>query len=244
MSAEGSKPDLSGRIVVVTGAGRGLGRALAGALIDAGASVAGCARSAADLEALEREHGSERLLVRTVDVTDAAAVDEFVRAVLARWGRIDGLINNASVLGDRAPLRDIDPEAWRAVIDVNLNGTFIVTRAVLPALRATGSGSIANVSSGVGDQPRPEWGAYAVSKWALEALTWNLALEEASAGVRANVVDPGRMRTGMRRAAYPAEDPDTLPDPRTVTPVFLWLMDPASVGTTGQRLIAQGWSAP
>lgn len=243
MSAKPFTPDLTGRVVLVTGAGRGLGRALVYALVRAGARVAGCARGEAELTALGQEIGADRLLVQPLDVTDAPAVGELVDRALERWGRIDGLINNASVLGARRPLREIEPADWRAVIDVNLTGAFIVSRAVLPAMRAAGSGSIVNVSSGVGDESREDWGGYAVSKWALEALSWNLALEERAAGIRVNVVDPGRMRTGMRQAAYPAEDPASVPDPAETTDVFLWLMDAASEATTGQRLRAQGWSA-
>lgn len=209
-----------------------------------GARVAGCARGAADLDSLDAELPGADALLLSADVTVAAAVARFVDAALSRWGRIDGLINNASILGERAPLRELDVDAWRRTLDVGLTGAFLVSRAVLPSMRAAGAGSIVNVSSGVGDQPRENWGAYAVAKRALEGFSWNLALEERSAGVRVNVVDPGRMRTDMRRAAYPDEDPDTLPEPADSTAVFVWLMHPASAGTTGQRLQAHGWTPP
>lgn len=239
-------PDLTGRVVLVTGAGRGLGRALVRRLSSSGAHAAGCARSASELASLaaELDAASSPPLLMAIDVTDPAAVERLVDAVVERWGRVDGLINNAAVLGERRPLRDIEPDAWRRVIDVNLTGAFNMCRAGIRAMRGGGGGSIVNVSSGVGDQPRAEWGPYAVSKWALEGLSWNLALEERAAGIRVNVVDPGRMRTAMRRAAYPAEDPETLPEPVAATDVFLWLMDAASAGTTGQRLNAQDWTPP
>lgn len=239
-------PDLTGRVVLVTGAGRGLGRALVHRLGSCGALVAGCSRNPADLASLATELASAARppLLVPVDVTDALAVDRLVDQIVVRWGRLDGLVNNAAVLGVRAPLRDVEPEAWRQVIDVNLTGAFHACRAAVRAMRRSGGGSIVNVSSGVGDQPRSDWGPYAVSKWALEGLSWNLALEEQAAGIRVNVVDPGRMRTTMRRAAYPTEDPATLPPPESVTDVFLWLMDPASAGATGQRLNAQGWRSP
>ena len=237
--------DLVGRVVLVTGAGRGLGRALVRRLVAHGALVSGCSRSRADLDALAGEFTDAQTppLLLPADVTDAGSVARWVEAGMERFGRIDGLINNASILDERQPLRDVDLEEWRAVIDVNLTGTFIACRAVLPAMRAAGGGSIVNVSSGVGDRPRDRWGAYAVSKWALEGFSWNLALEERDAGVRVNVVDPGAMRTEMRRSAYPEEDPASLPEPKDATDVFVWLMHPDSASATGQRFVAREWAA-
>lgn len=231
------------RTVLVTGASRGLGRALAGAFAGAGWRLVLCARGAGPLAELagELEDGGASVEWAAADVTDERAIGTLVRRAEERFGGLDVLVNNASLLGSRATLTAQPLEEWRAVLDVNLTGALILIRAVLPGMRARGWGSIINVSSGVGDQPRAEWGAYAVSKWALEGLTWNLALEEKQAGIRANVVDPGRMRTRMRRSAYPEEDPETLPDPAAVTPVFLWLASDDSAGVTGQRLRAQEW---
>lgn len=238
--------DLSGVVVAVTGAGRGLGRALVRRLASHGARVAACSRTASTLESLSGELGTsaEAALLEAVDVTDPAALGNFVDRIERRWGRLDGLINNASILGEREWLRSTDPVEWRRVIDVNLTGSFNACRAVLPLMRRQGSGSIVNVSSGVGDRPRERWSAYAVSKWALEGFSWNLALEEQAAGIRVNVVDPGAMRTSMRHDAYPDENPETLPEPIEVTDVFVWLMHPSSGDTTGQRLRAQQWSGP
>lgn len=234
-------PDVNGRVVLVTGASRGLGRALVLRLAAAGAHVAACARGLDTLASIESElpTGAPAPLFAAVDVADAPATESFVADIVTRWGRIDGLVNNASILDERVPLRDVDVDTWRQTIETNLTGAFIACRAVVPVMRAQADGSIVNVSSGVGDQPRASWGAYAVSKHALEGFSWNLALEERASGIRVNVVDPGRMRTGMRRAAYPEEDPHTLPDPMRVTDIFLWLLGAASAGTTGQRLRAQ-----
>lgn len=230
-------------MVLITGAGRGLGRALALVLAGCNARVAACSRTASDLDSLSDELGDADHLIAPIDVTDATQLERFVRAAAERWGRIDGLINGAAVLDSRRPLRDVSLDSWRRVLDVNLTGAFLACRAVLPRMREHG-GSIVNVSSGVGDRPRTRWGAYAVSKWALEGFSWNLAEEERDRGVRVNVVDPGRMRTEMRRSAYPDEDPDTLPEPVEVTPVFAWLLDPASAHVTGQRFVAQDWTPP
>lgn len=233
--------ELAGTTVLVTGASRGLGRALALAFARAGARIVICARSPdalGETAAAARGAGAE-VLARTVDVTGADAVHSLVAEAESRWGVIDTLVNNASLLGERVPLRDYPIDAWRAVLDTNLTGAFLAARAVLPGMRRVGAGSIVNITSGVGDEPRAGWGAYAVSKWAIEAFTYNLALEEKDAGIRVNAVDPGRMRTAMRRAAYPDEDPATLPDPADLTGVFLWLASDAASGVTGRRFEAQ-----
>ena len=243
MTQPGVNP-LAGRTVVVTGAGRGLGRALVAALTDAGANTVGCARSASDLDQLSRTLASDRLLALQADVTDPAAMRHVAASAVERFGGIDGLVLNASILDPRRPLREVDPDEWRRVIDVNLNGAFNACRAVVPILRQRGGGSIVAVSSGAANRPRRDWGAYAVSKQALEAFALNLALEEADAGVRVNVVDPGAMRTTMRAAAYPDEDPATLPDPADHLGVYLWLLGPASAAVSGERFTARGWSGP
>lgn len=238
--------DLKGKVALVTGGSRGIGRAVAEAFARAGARVAICARGATELErAAEaiRAAGGE-VEARAVDVTNPEQVDEFVRAVEARFGPITVLVNNAAVLGVRTLLRDQPLDVWRQVLEVNVTGTFVVTKAVLPGMHRAGGGSIINVSSGVGSRPRPNWGAYAVSKWAVEGFTFNLALEEQEAGIRANVVDPGSVRTAMRQAAYPQEDPLTLPRPEEIVGVFLWLASDASRDVTGQRFRAQEWSPP
>lgn len=245
-SSNTAASSLKGRVVLVTGASRGLGRALALEYGRLGARVALCARGAAelgDVAGAVRQAGG-RALVVPADVSQPDAGERVVSAVQREWGAVRVLVNNASILGERMPLREHPTALWRAVMDVNLNGAVALSAAVLGGMRSAGDGSIVNVSSGVGNEPRAGWGAYAVSKWALEAFSYNLALEEQPAGVRVNIVDPGRMRTGMRRAAYPDEDPATLPEPTQVTPVFVWLASDASVGVTGRRFEARSWRPP
>jgi NAD(P)-dependent dehydrogenase (short-subunit alcohol dehydrogenase family) len=235
--------DLSGQVALITGASKGLGRALADAFGRAGARLVLCARGEAGLretvEALEAR-GVE-VEWGPVDVADEAGVARLVTGAEERFGAVSVLVNNASVLGPRVPLRDQGLEEWRHVLNVNLTGTLIPILAVLPGMRAAGGGSIINVSSGVGNVARARWGAYAVSKWGVEALSGNLALEEADAGVRVNIVDPGRLRTEMRRAAYPEEDPSGPAPPQQAVDVFLWLASPASSGVTGERFEALAW---
>ncbi|HEX6588484.1 MAG TPA: SDR family NAD(P)-dependent oxidoreductase [Longimicrobiales bacterium] len=236
--------DPAGQVVLVTGGGRGLGRALTERLLQLGARVATCSRTGTDLQELERDAPADALLTMACDVADARAMERFADAAAERFGRVDGLVINASVLDDRVPLRDVEPDDWRRVIDVNLTGAFNACRAAIPHMRRAGGGSIIAVSSGVGDRPRARWGTYAVSKWALEGLARNLALEESDAGIRVNVVDPGAMRTGMRRAAYPGEDPDSLPLPGEHLAVYLWLLGASSGGVSGERFVAREWRSP
>lgn len=236
-------PDLTGRVTLITGASRGLGRALALAFASAGARVALCARSESDLAAVAEEIAAARgdVLARTADVSNAEAMRALVSEAERAWGPVEALINNASLLDPRVPLAEVDPTDWRRVLEVNVTGALLASQAVLPGMRTLGRGSIVNVTSGVGDEPRARWGAYAVSKWALEGLTWNMAREEREHGIRVNAVDPGRMRTAMRRRAYPEEDPRTLPEPGEAVDVFLWLASDAAAGVTGRRFDAQDW---
>lgn len=231
--------DLRGETVMITGASRGLGRALAEAFGGVGAALVLCARGEAvhEVAASLRDRGV-RTIAGALDVTDAAAVAQLVSD--AAPAPVTVLVNNASVLGGRNSIADVPLDEWRRVLDVNVTGALIATQAVLPAMRAAGRGSIINVTSGVGDVARKNWGAYGVSKWALESFTYNLALEEKAAGIRVNAVDPGAMRTAMRRAAYPQEAPDSVPAPDQVTDVFLWLASPAT-NVTGERFRAQEW---
>jgi NAD(P)-dependent dehydrogenase (short-subunit alcohol dehydrogenase family) len=235
--------DLSGQVALITGASQGLGRALADAFGRAGARLVLCARGEAGLRETVEPLEARGVEVEwgPVDVADEAAVGRLVAGAEERFGAVSVLVNNASVLGPRVPLRDHGLEEWRRVLDVNLTGTLIPILVVLPGMRAAGGGSIINVSSGVGNVARARWGAYAVSKWGVEALSGNLALEEADAGVRVNIVDPGRLRTEMRRAAYPEEDPSGPASPEEAVGVFLWLASPASAGVTGERFEALTW---
>jgi NAD(P)-dependent dehydrogenase (short-subunit alcohol dehydrogenase family) len=235
--------DLSSETVFITGASRGLGRALAEAFATTGASLVLCARGEPAMRETAEELESRGAAVEwgAVDVAEAADVAALVARSAERFGPITALVNNASVLGPRVPLREHPVDEWRRVLAVNLTGTLIPTQAVLPGMREAGRGSIINVSSGVGNIARKRWGAYAISKWGVEALARNLALEEEEAGIRVNIVDPGQLRTEMRQAAYPEEDPLRPSPPADAAPVFLWLASGESAGVTGQRFQALEW---
>jgi NAD(P)-dependent dehydrogenase (short-subunit alcohol dehydrogenase family) len=237
-----SEPKMVDQAVLITGASRGLGAALALAFGRAGARVGIGARDADALGrvAAQLQEAGARCHAAPLDVRDERSVQQWVRSAAAELGAPRTLINNASVLGPRVPLAEHEPAAWRETLEVNLTGAFLVTRAVLPHMLG-GGGSIINVPSGAAVPPRVAWGAYAVSKQALEGFSLNLAEEVKGTGVRVNIVDPGAMRTDMRAAAYPAEDPATLKTPEQTTGVFLWLASDDSRGVSGRRFRADEW---
>lgn len=234
---------LDGKVVMISGGSKGLGAALARRFVKEGAKVSLCARGEEELEEIERELSDAGGEVVTVaaDVSSEEDVKAWVAATLDRFDRVDALINNASLLGPRVGIEEYPTDEWRKVVDVNLTGAFLCAREVIPALRAS-KGSMIHVSSGVGDHGRPYWGAYSASKNGVEALSEMLAGELKDDGVRSNAVDPGSMRTEMRAAAYPKEDPDTLPEPAEVTDVFVYLATDASDHVTGQRFRAKAFA--
>jgi NAD(P)-dependent dehydrogenase (short-subunit alcohol dehydrogenase family) len=235
--------DVKGKTVMVTGASEGLGLALALAFAEAGASVSICARRLRPLADVRKriEACGTPCVAEPLDITDEGAVRDWIRRTERELGSPDVLINNASVLGDRTLLQTVPIAVWRETIDTNLTGTLIVTQGVLPGMLTKRSGSIVMVSSGAAIPPRQKWSAYAVSKSAVEALSLNFAEELRGTGVRVNVVDPGAMRTGMRAAAYPAEDPERLKPPTSIAPLFLWLASDDSASVTGTRIAAEQW---
>lgn len=231
---------LDDKVITITGGSSGLGAALARRFAEEGAAVSVCARSKGPLDevcdAIEAEGG--RCLSAVADVTNPDDIARWLGLTKAELGPVDALVNNASLLGDRAAIEDYDLDTWRKVIDVNLTGAFICARAAVPYLRET-RGSLIHVSSGVGDHGRPYWGAYCASKNGLEALSEMMAGELEEDGIRVNAVDPGGMRTDMRAAAYPDEDPETLPEPYEVTDVFVYLASDRSREVSGHRFKAR-----
>ncbi|MGI9038788.1 MAG: SDR family NAD(P)-dependent oxidoreductase [Gemmatimonadota bacterium] len=239
--------ELDGKVVMISGGSKGLGAALARRFAKEGAKVSLCARGEDDLREIADELVAEidgaDVFVRSADVTSEEEIASWIEDTRAEFGRIDAFVNNASLLGPRVGIEEYPLDDWRKVIDVNLTGAFICARAVAPALRET-KGSIVHVSSGVGDHGRPYWGAYSASKNGVEALSQMMAGELEEAGIRSNAVDPGKMRTEMRAAAYPDEDPMTLPTPDEVTDVFLYLVSDASSAVSGERFRAQEFERP
>ena len=230
---------LEGKVAMITGASQGLGRALALAYAREGAQIVINSRQEESIRpvAEEAESKGAEVLALAADVSRSADVERLVGAATRRFGCVDVLVNNAGVLGPRVTIAEYPEDEWRLVIDANLTGTFLVSKAVIAHMPK--GGSIVNVVSGVSVEGRPGWGAYSVSKFGVEGLTQILAAELKERGIRVNAVDPGGMRTEMRAAAYPEEDPTTRITPEENTGVFLYLASEASKGVTGQRFKAQ-----
>jgi NAD(P)-dependent dehydrogenase (short-subunit alcohol dehydrogenase family) len=230
---------LRGKVVMITGASQGLGRALALACAQEGANLVLNSRNADSLDpvAQEAEGAGVEVLAIPGDVSRSTHVEMLVSAAVERFGRIDVLVNNAGLLGPRVPIEEYPEDEWRKVLEANLTGPFLLARAVVPHMPE--GGSIINVTSGVSIEGRPRWGAYSVSKFGVEGLTQILAAELEERGIRVNSVDPGGMRTEMRAAAYPDEDPMTKITPEENTDVFLYLASDESKGVIGERFKAQ-----
>jgi NAD(P)-dependent dehydrogenase (short-subunit alcohol dehydrogenase family) len=244
--AHRARPDeLAGRVIAITGASGGLGRAVALACAGHGAQVVLIGRSEKTLEAVHAQIAASGAPEASIGVLDperalAADYDALAQALTERYGRLDGLLHNAGVLGVLSPIEHYDVPTWCRVLHVNLTAAFALTQVLLPALKKSDDASVLFTSSSVGRRGRAYWGAYAVSKFALEGLSQVLAdeLERVSA-VRVNTLNPGRARTAMRRQAYPAENFDTVPAPEMLTAPYLALLGPASRGVTGRAFDAQ-----
>jgi NAD(P)-dependent dehydrogenase (short-subunit alcohol dehydrogenase family) len=230
---------LEGKVVMITGASRGLGRALAHAFSEENASLVLNSRTDDSLQPVAQElsEGGADVLAVPANVSVAADLEKLVNEAVERFGKIDVLINNAGLLGPRVPIEEYPEDEWRRILDANLTAPFLLAKAVIPHMPK--GGSIINMTSGVSVEGRPEWGAYSVSKFGLEGLTQILAAELKDRGIRVNSVDPGGMRTEMRAAAYPNEDPKTRITPEENTDVFLYLALDESRDVTGVRFKAQ-----
>ena len=232
-----------GRIILVTGATSGIGRAVARDLVKSGATALLHGRNARALQALYEE-------LCELGPEPAVAELDFERAqgpqyqaltaeIESRYGRLDGLLHNAGVLGDRSPIEHYDIGRWQRVMHVNLTAPFILTRCLLPLLKQSQDASLVFTTSGVGNVGRAYWGAYSVSKFGTEGLAQILADELENTTVRVNCINPGATRTRMRAQAYPGENPATLPPPESITGPYLWLLGPDSRGVSGRRIDAQ-----
>ena len=230
---------------MITGASGGFGRALALECARAGASVILSGRNSAKLDRLYDEIealNAPQPAIAVLDLATATAVDydRLADTVGTEFGKLDGLVHAAALLGDRTPLEQYEVPTWCRVLHVNLTAPFILTQVLLPNLRKSADASVIFVSSGIVKESRPFWGAYAVSKCGLESVRSMLAQElEGEENIRINSINPGRMRTGMRAAAYPAEDPNTLPYPSSVAGPFLYLLSAAGRGIDGEYFDAQ-----
>ncbi|OGQ55072.1 MAG: hypothetical protein A2W66_06100 [Deltaproteobacteria bacterium RIFCSPLOWO2_02_56_12] len=237
---------LEGKVALITGGSRGIGKAIAMAYAREGAKVFICAREKTDLKKTVAEIRSSGGEVSwcAADISKVGEVKRIVREVRRAYGAIHVLVNNASILGPREPIVRYPLSSWEEVVKVNLTALFLVTREVLGVMMRQKEGSIINLSSGVGRVGKARWGAYAASKFGVEGFTQVLADEVKEWNIRVNAVNPGGTRTEMRAQAYPDEDPLTLPVPEDITGVFLYLASAESREVTGKTFDARDWLKP
>lgn len=241
-----ARPDLlAGRIILVTGAGRGIGAAAAQCFAAHGATVLLLGKTEEHLnrvyDTIEAAgHPQPVVIPFNLETALPHQYDELAATIEREFGRLDGLLLNASIVGPRTPVEQLSGDNFMRVMQVNVNATFMLTSTLLPLLKLSEDASVVFTSSSVGRKGRAYWGAYAVSKFATEGLMQVLADElEDTARVRANSVNPGATRTDMRAQAYPGENPQANPPPEAIMPVYLYLMGPDSQGVNGQALDAQ-----
>jgi NAD(P)-dependent dehydrogenase (short-subunit alcohol dehydrogenase family) len=232
---------LKDKTALITGGSKGIGKGIAKAFLKEGAIVIICGRNERDLKRTRDDlskYGNISYI--KADISKRNQVKSLKNKIERMFRKLDVLVNNASVLGLRKPIIDYDEDIWQETIHINLNAQFFVTKALLPLLMNANNPSIINVSSSVGRRGKGGWGAYAASKFGLEGLTQVLA-DELKSNVRVNSVNPGGTRTEMRAEAYPEEDPETLPTPDDIAPIFVYLASDDSISVTGEAFNARDW---
>jgi NAD(P)-dependent dehydrogenase (short-subunit alcohol dehydrogenase family) len=235
---------LAGKIILVTGAGDGIGKQAALTYAKAGATVILLGRTVKKLEAVYDQivaAGAPEPAIVPLDMKGATKshYQAMCSTIIEQFGRLDGLLQNASILGVLSPFEHIDESSWNDIMQVNLTAQFLMTQALMPALKRGEQASIVFTSSAVGRQGRAFWGPYAVSKFATEGLAQVIADEYAGSSIRINVINPGATRTTMRSKAYPAEDASNLKTPADIMALYVYLMSDDSIAINGQSLNAQ-----
>jgi len=239
-SYEYAQDVLKDRIILITGATDGIGHALALHTAALGAQVVVHGRNQKKLEAVYDEiiaiDGAARPSIAVLDLAsaDGEAYAALAQSISKELGRLDGVVHNAGILGQRLSIEQYDVMDWQRVMHVNLTAPFVLTQHLIPLLRESSDPSIIFTSSGVGRVGKAYWGAYSVSKFGTEALSQILANENLHTTLRSNCINPGPVRTKMRLEAYPAEDRNTLPAPEDIMPAYVYLLGPDSQGVTGE----------
>lgn len=236
---------LKGKTIVITGAGSGIGRQTAKSLSNRGTNLILLSKDQAKLESLYDEINSDNSRNISIQPIDFEKVQEreFVKiseAIKEEHSIVDGLINNAGILGEKKPLEQYNFSSWSNVLQVNLNASFLITKNLIPLLKKSSNGSILFTSSGVGRKGRAYWGAYSISKFATEGMMQIFSEElQNTSNIRVNCINPGPVRTKMRELAYPAEKPEVNPLALEIMQNYLYLMSDLSVGINGQSIDAQ-----
>lgn len=237
---------LKDKVILITGAGDGIGKAAALSFAEYGATVILLGRTISKLEAvydqIEKNNWPQPAII-PLNLEGAIEKDyiEVAKSIDQAFGRLDGILHNASLLGSMTSLDQYEVDVWERVMQVNVNSAFILTKTFLPLLKESEAPSVIFTTSSVGRKGRAFWGAYSVSKFATEGLMQILADEndESEPKIRANCINPGATRTNMRADAYPAENPMNNPAPSDIMPLYLFLMGDESMNVSGQTLDAQ-----
>lgn len=220
---------LQDRFAVITGASRGIGRAVALGMAAEGAHVILVAKTVGGLEEVDdeiRKVGGKATLV-PMDLTDFAAIDRLGATIFERWGKLDILIANAGMLGTLTPMSHMEPKDWDKTVAVNVTANYRLIRSLEPLLKRSDAGRAVFVTSGAAEKCKPYWGGYSVTKAALNAMMKTWAAETEKSPIRVNAVSPGPTRTAMRKKAMPGEDPTTLTKPADLVPLFIELAMPS-----------------
>ena len=238
---------LKGKVILVTGAGDGIGAISARSCAAHGATVILLGRTTEKLETVYDKivaagHPKPGIVPMDLSQITQSNVEGLAHALDDNYGKLDGLLHNAAMLGDRVPFDHYSIEQWNRVMHVNSTAVFLLTRALMRLLQRSDAGRLLFTSSSVGATPRAYWGAYAVSKYAMEGMAKLIADElEQTSPIRVNIVNPGATRTSMRAAAYPAEDPGSLKSPEDLMPLYLYLLGPDSQKEHGKTFNAKDW---
>ncbi|ABL02246.1 short-chain dehydrogenase/reductase SDR [Candidatus Ruthia magnifica str. Cm (Calyptogena magnifica)] len=237
-----TKGELRDKVILVTGANRGFGRAITLNLAKAGASVIMLGRDLGSLESTYDEVldlGYQEPILYPLDLEGATPehYKQLQKDILDSFEQLDGLIHNASIIGTMMPIEQYDIKLWYSTMQINVNAPFMLTQALIPALNKSSDARILFLSSSVGRFAKAYWGAYSVSKFAIEGMSKTLSEELEKTNIQVNSLNPGRMRTKMRQIAYPAENADNNPLPEIKSPAIVYLMSKKAKKLNGKQLI-------
>ncbi|QKQ23988.1 YciK family oxidoreductase [Candidatus Ruthia endofausta] len=237
-----TKGELKDKVILVTGANRGFGRTITLDLAKAGASVIMLGRDLGSLKTTYDEVldlGYQEPILYPLDLEGATPehYQQLQKDILDNFGQLDGLIHNASIIGIMMPIEQYDIKLWYSTMQINVNAPFMLTQALIPVLNKSSDARVLFLSSSVGRAAKAYWGAYGVSKFAIEGMSKTLSEELEKTNIQVNSLDPGRMRTKMRQIAYPAENADNNLSPETKSPAIVYLMSEKAKKLNGERLI-------
>ena len=233
--------ELNSKVILVTGANKGFGLAISMDLAKAGATVIMLGRDLSSLECaydVVVDAGYKEPILYPLDLEGASPENyqELQDNIIEKFNRLDGLIHNAAILGTQMPIDQYDIKLWYSTLQINLSAPFMLTQFLIPALKKSDDARILFLSSSVGRKARAYWGAYSVSKFGLEGLAMTLSEELEKTKIKVNTINPGKMRTEMRRTAYPAEDASTLPKPEEKSSVIVYLLSKEAERINGEQL--------